>query len=301
MSRALTAMCSTVRRNASINHITVPRVPGFGMSFAFDRGDLLRPLDVYFTAIQLMYELAQRNWDESIFALIEKYIEGYNVLFLFINHQPPGATNQLKVQHCVAALFRAVLTMTEQVMFCQLRCRLTLRTHEIGGLSVAPVDYAATANTSVDLHGDPDGPGTNTSNSTLWLDHGQIVDPDDFLFVIDFHWHSKSIKSTEVSLAILDALATAAPFDRNDECVELEALSPQGDCVIFIDGDVARKKLTYAFATRALKLMYSDLIVRQKRFGDLYLELQYNERKFGEIRILKIVSAQNGTGVAADA
>lgn len=292
----LTVVPRSSRNNTS--SMAVPGIPGFELTFDFDHHVPLRPLEVYQTAIQLMYELALKPWDEPIFTQIAEQVRDYNLLMMFFNPGVPRAP-LLRVLHCVAALRRAVLLMSDGVLFNQLRCRILIWSQQIGALTIAPLDDIKFARTSLNLTDVTDDTATNISALNLNADSGQTIDPYDHQFVINFRFYGKPIKSKEVSLGILEALATAAPFSKNAECKELEALSPGGECAIIIESVTNDVKFTYGWAARALKLLYDQIIVPRKRFGDVYLELKYQGQKFGELRMLRIVDALNGTDAIA--
>lgn len=254
------------------------------------------PLQIYQTAISLMYDLAQLRWDAPMLAMIASHIEGYKVLMMFINPQAAGAAPQLLVSHCVDALFRAISVMTDAILFCQVRCTLSVGGTELGALAIALTDEAA----SVGGRG-PHTAGTNASTSTLPYARGHIVDPHDFLFLIEYHWLNKAIKPAELSLAVLDALAQAAMHNKDTAVQQLEAVSPHGECGIFVDkvqDKPVLKALTYKYATRALRLMFDKIVVPQKRWGDVYVRLVYNDEHFGDVRVVKFVGGRNGTAEA---
>jgi len=285
------------------SNITAPRVRNLITDFTFSHEIRLPPLQIYQTAIALMYDLAQLGWENQMLAMIASHIEGYKVLMMFINpHRPEASVPQLQVSHCVDTLFRAVSIMTDGILFCQLRCKLSVSGKEIGAFTVATTDDAVNAPPSVE--GDVDTAGGGSSVGTLPYGRGLIVDPDNFLFVIEYQWMNKAIKPQEISLAILDALAQAAVHDKDAAFQEIEAVSPGGECGIFIDrvrDKPVLKPLTYRYATRALRLMFDEIVVPQKRWGDVYLKLTYNEEHFGDVRVLKFVGGRNGTTVVAEA
>lgn len=197
---------------------------------------------------------------------------------------------QLLVSHCVLALYRAVIIMTNGVMFCKMRAVIKLNSFELGALNVSPMDFVAGSinGTRRDSLGGGDKTVMNGSDGAVSMDRGRVVDPENFLFVVEYVWYGKSMRSKDISLAILDAIATAAPHDSNSECETLEVASTEGDCVIVVDRLVtAGRQLTYFYTVRALELAYDAIFVAQKRWGDLLLMLRFNERAFGEIRILK--------------
>lgn len=251
-----------------------------------------------------MYDLAQLGWEDKMLAMIAQHIEGYKVLMMFVNPHRPETVPHLTTAYCVDALFRAVSIMTDGVLFCQLRCKLSVSGREIGAFTVATTGDAANGGRSPSSVDGSDTAGSNSSVGTLPYGRGQIVDPDNFLFVIEFRWLNKAIKPKEISLAVLDALAQAAVHDKDEACQVLEAVSPGGECGISVDrvqDKPVLKKLTYRYVTRALRLMFDEIVVPQKNWGDVYLKLIYNDDHFGDVRMLKFVGEKNGTDVVAEA
>lgn len=287
--------------NASTVH--APFLPSLSTEFTFNQEVLLRPLQVYQTAISLMYDLAQRPWEAAVLAMTAEHIAEYNVLIMFFNPQRPTAPDQLKVQHCVDALFRAMSIMTDGVLFVQTRCKLVEGGpggKEIGILSISPIAHDGD---SVLQHGDLNHKmvENNPLNDTTPYDRGQVVDPDNFLFVLEYQWFRTAIKPKEISLAVLDALSEAARYGQDARCNELYGVSPRKECTIVIEnvGQNTETKLTYRYATRALKLLFDKIVVPEKRFEDVYLRLVYDDRLVGEIRVLSTKSeGRNGTATA---
>ncbi|KAL8798389.1 MAG: hypothetical protein Q9200_007786, partial [Gallowayella weberi] len=247
------------------------------MTFNFDIKESMRAIEVYATAIEAMYHIALQPYTAIVRPMFAGEIQGYNVLVLFVNPQRPQAPNQLKIAHCVAALYRAVNVMTEGVMFYHLRCDLKIHGTQIGALSIAPITEpsgaALTNATSVD--NDPESEAkTNTSAAAvggLGAPSGQIADREHPEFVIKFHFYGKTILSKEVALVVLEALTVAAPFSRDRELIEHHALSPDGGCAIIIEkvsNPATSEKLTYEWAIRALRLLFQRIIMPTKTFGD---------------------------------
>ncbi|KAL8709545.1 MAG: hypothetical protein Q9225_007441 [Loekoesia sp. 1 TL-2023] len=273
------------------------------MTFSFDHNFPLRPIELYQTAIQMMYDLAQQDYTEVIHMEDSKELGNYNVLILFVNTQVSTAPDQLRVMHCVAALYRAILVMTDGLMFCQMRSQLAIGLTDIGGLSIMALDDAAIAGTNTtntDLINDTDVTSKSPSNRILGPSRGQIKDPENPSFVINFHFFGKPITSKEVSLAVLEGLAAAAPHPKTMGCKELEVVSPTGGCAIFVGGVASHHAFTYQWATRALKLLYQQIVVPQKNFGDLYLDLRFDGQTFGELRMLRIVDEKNSSDVVTN-
>ena len=239
-----------------------------------------------------MVELARRPWEDPLFAMVADHVEGYNVVMMFLNPRRPSEPKQLRICHCVVALYRAIVIMTDGVMFCKMRAIIKLRSFELGAFNVSPVDIDTIAGnvneTMTDSLDRASKTAMNSSDGAVSVDRGRLVDPENFLFVIEYLWYGRSMRSKDISLAVLDAIATAATHETNSECETLEIVSPEGDCVIVVDQlTTAGRRLTYSYVVRALELAYDGIFVPQKRWGDLLLMLRFSDRAFGEISILK--------------
>ncbi|KAI4267428.1 MAG: hypothetical protein LQ337_008356 [Flavoplaca oasis] len=266
------------------------------MDFTFDQSKRLNPLEVYQTGIQLMYEIVQREWDENVRLMVAEQIEGYNVLMMFINLQAITVPNQLMVSHCIAALYRAIAVMTDGVIFCQLRSHLSIFNERVGTFSIGPVADA--------LDGIESGnmttliPKTNLSTTdisapSLGFDSGTIRDPDNSRFSITYHFLGRNIIPREVSMVVLEAMTTAGPFTKNAECKGIDVVSVGGGAAIVIESTHSdRARFTYGWATRSLKILYQGIIVPRKRWGDVWLEMKYEDVKFGELRMLRITGGE---------
>ncbi|KAL8876152.1 MAG: hypothetical protein Q9192_008920 [Flavoplaca navasiana] len=243
-----------------------------------------------------MYEVVQREWDENVRLMVAEQIEGYNVLMMFINNQASAAPDQLVVGHCVATLYRAITVMTDGVIFCQLRSSLSIFEQRVGAFSIGPIDDA------------PDGieagnmttlvPKTNLSTTDLsapglGIDSGTIRDPNNPRFSITYHFMGRNIIPREVSMVVLEAMTTAAPFTKNADCKGIEVVSNGGGAAIVIESTHSdRARFTYVWATRSLKMLYQGIIVPRKRWGDVWLEMKYEDVKFGELRMLRITGGK---------
>ena len=265
-----------------------------------DYSHQLRPLEVYQIGIQMLYSFAQRPWNEMIYVADSKKFLNYDVLILFINSRQPSEPVQLQVKHCVTSLYRALSIMTDGIMFYQLRCHISIMKDEVGALSITPWDDYAISSVNVSKKAPtnhiheisknvpPDGLTTNS---------GQFKDPDNPAFVMNYHFFSKAINPKSVSMAVVEAMTAAAPFPTNGKCLELSIVSPDGVCGIFIESISSHHEFTYHWATRALKNLYQHLVVAQKRFADIYIELWFDAEgifeQFGELRMLKVASSES--------
>lgn len=251
-----------------------------------------------------MYDLAQRPYLSTVQAVDSKQYANYNVLFFFINTQPSAATDQLQVRHCVYTLYRAIQVMTDGVLFCQNRAFLTLRQMHIGGLSIMPIPPVATgANKTTTDSAEEDGDMVSNKASDTSVSgwgRGQVKDHDNPQLTIDYQFLGKSINSKEISLAVFEALTAAAPFPTHSEFNEISVVSPGGGCAILIEEVPSQNHFKYRWATRTLKIMYQTIMVPQKRFGDVKLDIRYNGELFGELRLLKTMGNKNITKLIAN-
>ncbi len=269
-----------------------------------------------------MYDLANRRYADTVHAMVAGELPGFDMVILFINPALASAPEQLQIKHCVAALYRAVVVMTEGVKFCHLRSHLSLMGQEIGAMSISPLvdppprlGVGEGRNTSslsdavaAVRRGNDNDTETTLGNGTLTIvdadltaDSGRARDPENPEFTLSYYFFGTRIQSKEVSMAVLEAMATAAPFDTNLECKQLLAISAEGGCVFVIESvdGAAGMPFTYGWATRALKVLYQGIIVPQKRWVDVDVELMWNDEKFGEMRMFKGGKGEIGSGGVA--
>ncbi|KAI4172429.1 MAG: hypothetical protein LQ343_003519 [Gyalolechia ehrenbergii] len=279
----------------------IPPIPQYEVSFHFDYKIKLGVIDVYQTAIQMMYDLAQRSYVQTVHAVDSKQFGNYNVLILFINIQSPSAPEQLQIMHCVSTLYRAIQIVTDGVLFFQNRAALMLQHKHIGGMSMTPIDAAAAMtdrnDSSADSIEEDESSGSNSASddNVLHWSRGHIKDRVNPQFSIDFQFLGKSINTKEVSMAVLEALTVAAPHPKDAGCEDISVASPDGGCAIIVESIPSVHHFTYQWATRALILLYQEIVVAQRKFGDVKLDLRYDGQIFGELRMLKTTGDKNNT------
>ena len=287
----------------------VPKIDGFEIMCQMDYSHQLRPLEVYQVGIQMLYDFAQRPWVEMVYVADSKKFLNYDVLILFINSHQPSEPVQMQIKHCVASLYRALSIMTDGIMFFQLRCHILIMKDEVGALSITPWDDSTVASANASkkaLTSYVHEISNDVPLNELTTNSGQFKDPDHPSFVMNYHFFGKGINSKSVSMAVVEAMTAAAPFPMNGRCLEFSVVSPDGVCGIFIESISSHHEFTYRWATRALKNLYQHIIVAQKKFGDIYIELWFDAEgifeQFGELRMLKVQSSDSHhhTTVAAN-
>ena len=259
-----------------------------------------------------MWELSAKEWSAPVTGMAITVMDPYDVLIVFVNPRSPTAALHLQVGHCVVALYEAIVTMTDGVCFCQLRSKLRIfrdgSPTELGGMSITPAEEPGNSNNNhtaalenstrtVALEAPQIVAGSGTSNNTNPIETGQITDPDNRRFGLRYTYLGRRISSKDVSLAVLDALATIAFHNAGSPFSQLETLSDRDQVAIIVEdySEGSFRQLTYRDAARALKLMYDEIMIKKKSFGDVYLELLWNGRKFGEIRMLNAALLRGNT------
>ncbi|KAI4224857.1 MAG: hypothetical protein L6R40_008407 [Gallowayella cf. fulva] len=275
------------------------------MILTFDDQRPLRAIQVYAIAIQAMYDLAQLPFLHTIREDLVEEIHGVDIRLVFISNPVPASqTMPLKAAHCVAALYRGVNVMTDGVIFCSLRCQMLIHDDKVGVMIIAPIKLAPHAGAhGIDddkVERDARANDDTAAVAKLGVDNGEVEDAGRPGFVIKFHFLGKPIQNKEVFLVILEALTMAAPFSGNSDCEEYHVVSPDGSTAIIIDRVESPITLTYGWATRALKLLYQEIITPTRKFGDIYLELFLVGQKFGELRMLNILGARNSTAAKVE-
>ncbi|KAL8768992.1 MAG: hypothetical protein Q9209_004909 [Squamulea sp. 1 TL-2023] len=280
----------------------IPRIPGFRQLFTLDYTKSLRPIEVFQTAIVLLYDAAQRPWEEPVHFMQAHEQIGYNVVMLIYNPRPPEAPMQLKISHCVTAILQAVMTLTDSVIFCQLKSRLMLYSADgatqLGTLTITPLrSNSANAEENDTLAQDPNANATalKIPNGEVGVTSGRITDELDPHLTFEYHsLIGKPITAKDISLVILDAIASAAPYEMNAECKDLYAISPSGGAAIIIESTTDKLSFTYGNATRVLKRLYQRVVVPLRRWEEIWCVIYYDNQKFGELRMLRVAEAMRG-------
>ncbi|KAL8819983.1 MAG: hypothetical protein Q9223_001688 [Gallowayella weberi] len=248
-----------------------------------------------------MYDTAQHPWDEDVQLVTGENIKGSDVSIMVLNVQGMEQPDQLRISYCVTALYRAIIAMTKGVLFCYLQAPIILFSKRIGLLSISDSKLNALVgvdqNTTIAV-------GSNITALDVFHVNarpttGTIRDVTNPALTITYHILGKAISPKEVSLVILEALASAAPFSKHDQCKELQVLSPDGGAAIIIES-VKAPMFTYQWATRALKLLYQEIVVPFKRWGDIFLEIKAHDDVIGELRMLKTQNLEDRQKLAVD-
>lgn len=279
-------------------NVTSPTPPaGFQVQLRFNESIPLNPLGVYINAIELMYKLAQEEWNDRIHEHLYMSVTIYNI-WIFA-----ASTTQIRIQISllVIALQDAIIAMARLSGFFGLTVNICLDGPIIGLLEIgnneSPPDSITTTSGTKDVLRLVN---KNPSNGSL-SNSGQVVDPLDSKFVISYTFYGKAINSKEVFTAVLDGLAISAQYNSQEDCSVLEAVSVSGTSALSVSQIPSfSTPLHYSDVTRALLILTTGVIVLRRRFGEVEFGISYDGIEIAEGYILKLALANNSTeGIAA--
>lgn len=249
-----------------------------------------------------MYNLAQLPWDRTISFGMYLSLADYNIGITAVSLDP----NQFSVSHVVIALQDTVTALSRLRAFFEVTCKVSLKGRLIGRLEIGHHEPVAGAGggsgsgsgSNVAILNDSDVAGGDASLSTA----GQIIDPDDEKLAITYQLYGRIITIQEIFTAVLDALAISAQFEESAECHLIEAVSVMGSCAISVAHSIGQPlEMRYSQATRTLLLLVNEVMVRQRRFGEMWFQVSYDGGVVGEGYVLKVNQVGNATGETASA
>ena len=232
-----------------------------------------------------MYHFAQLGWDKPLAQSITYWAEGYNVQIGIDSAQGSYGSIRLATNHIVIGLYTTMLDVAALSRFCEVHTTLSLHQRKICVLHIEK-------KTSATL----EQGGTNATNllldkgslqgSVLTYPSGRIIDPDDPNFEIAYTYSGARLNSKDVFLGVLDALATAAQFNRLTFFESLNVNSPSGSCTISILAIQSSSfRVKYSFVTRALLIMITDIMIHLKNFGEVTLQLEWKRSSMAELSV----------------
>lgn len=124
-------------------------------------------------------------------------------------------------------------------------------------------------------------PGSNQAiafNSSLIADSGEIVAPGDPGFRITYAYDGINIPVQDISFAIFDGLAQAAPLKLSARCTHITAISASSNFVIHMGGGGDIDSEAWHF-TDAFFLIFDALYAEQKRFEGIDFTVHWDGKK----------------------
>ena len=219
----------------------------------------------------------------------------------------PDADDQMESQHMVIGLFVGCLRMSAGYndRSYETTVHTKIRGNEVGAVYIRRRTHPFIANVSNSQLIVSEN-GTIESSKLLEVadlkaDFGTITDPEEPDFTIKFQYTLRPgpRDPRDLLLAVLDALANAAPHEFNDRLETLEgkdtSSSTMATCMVKMTVPPARHKiLTYRYAVRATKLI-ARLMILTNRIGVLDFQLLYEGEKFGDGSISRLRSLLDNT------
>ena len=181
------------------------------------------------------------------------------------------------------------------------RARLLLRNKAIGIMTFTnepPPRQLVGIGNMTEMSSDLAIPSAPVSNFTG--DQGIFVDPFDSRRKITWEYDGVSVSAREVFTAMIDTLASLAPYDVNERFEYATGWSSSEQLVL----SVVRKsgyELAYGRVSECLVTIMSHVIARLKNFGEMNIQIWYGEDEVGSAVLFKPqrLAGGNGTQEAA--
>ncbi|KAL8787317.1 MAG: hypothetical protein Q9195_007812 [Heterodermia aff. obscurata] len=301
--------------------------PGYGVDLTFDSAHHLTPIGVYNIALDTIYRLSLHPWTSIIQQAVSFSLSAYNEQVLFSPITEPGRppSQQFQNGYAVLALYAGIVSMTppSRNLFFELKVSVRMEHVPVGSCTIysPPPHLQLLRNTTINNDDDinnsttPPLPRADTSKSAtnnLITDYttntATITDPEDPRYRLTLTYAGNRLRSKDIFLASIDAVAAAARLNPGRRCDRLTGVTLTGDAVVVSIAALQRPpgtrardawRLTYAYASRAMVLLCA-LMQREGRWGDAGLRLEYEGVRVGEglvgVRI-RGVEGKDGGGV----
>jgi len=293
--------------SSSINNVTAPLPPrGFEAILEFDKNVILRPLEVYLVAIQMMsYIGSNLRWRDLITIPISI---SASIFTTECNIKPVlNRRNRLSVDMAVQGLYQAGVAIAQDGAFHKLRAGLLIRDNLYGEIQFNPTTNPVES--VVKLHVDPVQVNSTTA-TTVMADRGQVHDPYDTKFVIAYVFNGKPIKSQDVFTSFLNAMAIAAEHDNWGLNAFVPAAPSAAGEVVLSTWTVGAKdnpRMSWLKLKRAFFIIWERLVIargdggrpKPGGFGEFEFEFLYDGVKIGAGRLWRFDAAGNSTRATA--
>ena len=232
-----------------------------------------------------MYHFAQRGWDNPLARSLTYWDEGYNAQIGIESTQGSHGAIRLATNHIVIGLYTTMLDVAAQSRFCEVHTTLSQHQRRIGRLLLEKKTSSTLERGGINATSLLLDKGS-LQGSVLTYPSGRIIDPDDSNFEVAYTYTGARLNSRDVFLGVLDALATAAQFDRSTFFESLNVISPSGACAISIVAIPSSTfRVKYSFVTRALLIMIRDIMIYLKNFGGVTLQLEWKRSAMAEVSV----------------
>lgn len=259
---------------SSVSTVDAPTPPyGFDVDLHYDSSVKLNPLGVYLTSIDCMYKFARKGWNEVMPGGFTVWTDEYNAEIDGEAAQAPGGPLPFRTSHIVLGLWAALVEVSTQSKFCELRASIYLQRRQIGALAIRPKGSHLINNHNVAFH---NATIQTLLNNTATYPSGRIPDPDNKELTISYTYTGDRINSRDVFMSVIGGLVDIAPFDPLAPFESFTAISPSGKCVTtFVKLD-DQSPISFSFIVTALRLIIWDVIVKLRKFEAMTIALEWN-------------------------
>jgi hypothetical protein len=259
----------------SATAVSIPDPPsGFFVSWHFQPNKPLSILAIYLSAIDCMYQYAQKGWDDIFEGGARTWVTGYKVEVDLEDIQKPGGPLPLLISHIVLGLYYTIVELWRSKRYCKVTASLSTHNRQRGTLRIqdlgSPVLSVNTANDNLTNI----SPGA-LSFTTPTYPSGSFSDVDDHRFTIDYAYDGGRIASEDIFIAALDGLATSAQYIDDSKFQHLAATSASGKCQIDVSEVASPHQVNYSYVIKALRILTLDVIRYLRKFEGMTFDLKW--------------------------
>lgn len=276
------------------------------MTLDFDKTVTLRPLEVYLVAIEMMsYIGSGLRWRDRIKIPISMTAYIFTTECDIIPVLNPK--NELRVDMAAQGLYRAGVAIAQDGAFHKLRVGLLMRGELYGVINFNPVTHPGRSVRDLPVDSIQ---ASSTNHTTVMADRGQIHDPYDPKFTIDYAFNGKKIKAQDVFTSFLNAIAIAAEHENWELNAYVPAApSAAGEVVLstWTVGVKGNPGMSWLKLKRAFLILWERLVIARGEggrpkpggFGEFEFQFQYDGVDIGAGRLLRFDAAGNETNATA--
>lgn len=239
-----------------------------------DKTQILNPKGFFYAVMSLMKNLSHQPWDD--FISMDRWISHSAICNSGVCAKiHPNGPNLLRFSHAVPGLYQAAIDALQEPLFYGFEAEWKLRSALVGSMQVIKArwtpftKFVPASNLTADLSGET----------------GTVIDPVNDGYKIDYKFDGTKLNSKDIFAAILDALATAAPHDKNSDCQNLLGVGPPsrtGQVVVSIHQVPSAHPMSYNTATSALYAIFTKLNVDQNKWGEMTFDVLREAEKVGQ-------------------
>ena len=280
-----------------------PFPPNFEIAYTWNTSMPLDPVQILMASFIIIYRLSLQRWNDNADVTdIWFSVSNDGKHFLCIIPAPLGG-EQLKSSHLVLAIHEAVFRMYNPAHgFQGLRERLQLRNRPIAMVSFTteppprrPSDTMSWSKLFTIF---------NTASSqihSLTANAGEVVNPHDARFRMAWQNDGRVWPERDILAAIIDTLATLAPYDTNAPFDYVTGYNPSNSIVVSFVRKSGRRMM-YGWVAETLMLLLVDVMYRIGRFGAIAWQLHFEGAEVGTgvlFESLSRLEGDNGTEAIA--